>query len=384
MGSAELIIDLDHLGHNFKVLRLASLNLPSFAVIKARSYGLGAVEIAKYFEKNFPVAELPLFCLARFEEVEVLRKAGVTRDCLVMSGSHSHELYENLSQRDHLCFSSLEDLQLFASRKTSKNIVKAHLHFNTGMNRLGLSPSLLENLPEVIQLLKSCSQKGMVFEGLMSHLACAEQERVKMSDFQLKSFDKIVSALKLSWPSILGAFPKWIHLENSEGVAHDVRSSNITAIRPGLHLWGIREDTSTPRAKYELKAVACVRGRVRQIHELKSGDGIGYGLSHICSKETRSATVNLGYADGLLRQAANSSKLGLFIDGKRAPFLGRISMDLCSVDVSEMSQVKVGDWAYWICAEQPLEKIATELQTITYEMQCSLGARLVPVYKGAS
>jgi len=74
----------------------------------------------------------------------------------------------------------------------------------------------------------------------------------------------------------------------------------------------------------------------------------------------------------------------LFIDGKRAPFLGRISMDLCSVDVSEMSQVKVGDWAYWICAEQPLEKIATELQTITYEMQCSLGARLVPVYKGAS
>lgn len=213
-------------------------------------------------------------------------------------------------------------------------------------------------------------------EGLMTHLACAEEDSGVFSSRQVTIFQNFLTTLKKEWQPKNGAFPRWCHIANSEGVLHNIGSESVfNAIRPGLHLWGVQESPTLLTRSKELKPVASVRGRIRQIHHLQKGEGVGYGLSYKAKGPETVATVNLGYADGLRRDASQTS-LGLYVQGKKFRFVGRVSMDLCAVALPERNSCVEGEWAYWICDEQNAETIALELGTISYEVLCACASRL--------
>jgi alanine racemase len=364
VAAPEILLNMEHLFHNLRYL--LSKSSAVFAVVKANAYGHGAWEITTNVEKNFSQKEIPYFCLARVGEVSLLRQQGLKRPCLVMS---DWEFREDWPADCVPVIHSLEDVARIPAGQ--KKITKVHLKINTGMNRLGMDAA---NLASICEALAQLSAKGIVIEGLMSHLARAEVEPEILSLDQEKKFKAIVEELLGSWQNAWGAKPIWIHLTNSEGLFHDVGlKTPFNAARSGLGLWGIQESLTVPHRNHEIKPVLEVRARVRKIFEVESGVGVGYGHSYLTKGKRRLATVVLGYADGLRRDLAREG--ALMFQGAKLPFVGRISMDLCTVDATD-SSLQEGDWVHWIGGGQSVEALASELGTISYEVLCGLSARV--------
>jgi len=340
--NAVLEVDLSALARNFHALSVIA-GAPAHPVVKADAYGLGAGPVAK----RLLTEGARVFFVARAAEGERLRAAiGPAPDIYVLDGCvpgteatlRAAALWPVLNQPE----------QLAAWRSAGGG--KCGLQIDTGMNRLGFRP---EDAPEP-------------FPGLalvMSHLACADAPDEPMNRRQRDAF----AAITERYPGAIRSFA------NSGGVFLGPDFA-FDAVRPGISLYGGGPE-GRPDAR--LAAVGAFRAPVLQVREVPAGESVGYSRGFIAEQPVRVATVGAGYADGVLRSYGPRGQVAL--NGELRPLLGRVSMDVCAVDVSGLD-VAVGDMAELFGPVRRIDDQAAAAATIAYELQTSVAARVPRVY----
>lgn len=362
-------ISLGRLRHNLSVLRRHTA-ARVWCVLKADGYGHGAKACARTLER----AGADGLCVALIEEAIELREAGVNLPILVMSGyfggSRSELIHYRLTPVIHSP-GQLEELEKEADYIGTSQ-VPFHVKVDTGMGRLGIPP---RDLPKVVEVVKA-SQR-LTFEGLMTHFASADTDPDSVAR-QLTLFNHASETFTRA-----GLHPPIRHAANTAALVR-FQESHFDLVRPGIGIFGVQP---APGWAPELRAAMRVLSTVIALRELEPGQTVGYGGSFAASRQSLIATLPIGYADGLGRQHSNRGHV--LIRGKRAPIVGRVSMDLITVDVTELSGVKLGDEAI-ILGEQhgPLgqdvitaEEIADLEGTIPWEVITTVSRRVPRFYR---
>ena len=371
-------IDLDALRANFRAVQKRAGDLPLCAVVKADSYGHGAVQCARVFAEE-GAAWLAVSCLA---EALQLRQAGQKLPILILG--HVQPEFAAALIEHHItaaCYSLPQAKALSAAAVQAGGIVDIHLKADTGMGRIGF-PLRTDFAQSIAEMLEVCALPGLHMTGLFQHFAVADDdstENIAYTEEQYQLFLRTYRALKAA-----GHEPPLVHCDNSAGVMlhPDWPNGEITApcmARPGIILYGfdpsdeVRFDTFKPVMK--LKTV------VSMVKELQPGQSTSYGRRFTAKTPTKVATLCTGYADGYPRLLSCGKGI-VEVHGTPCPVLGRVCMDQLMVDVTAVPDVQEGDEAilWGGRVSDSAEDIARKTDTISYEVLCGVSRRVPRVY----
>jgi len=363
-------IDLKALAFNYRQIKRRILKGSRImGIVKADAYGHGAVPVALELEK----LGAEYLGVAMCEEGVELRKGGVKAPILILGGIYSEEQAECVL-RHRLTPVVFEEkaLQLL-SKKARRNHreVKVHLKVETGMGRFGVS---VDSWADFLGKLKRC--KNIDVEGILSHFSMADEDG---GSFSSEQWEKFKWGLKTAEEQ--GIKFKYFHIANSGNLtAFPFYSGNL--VRPGIMLYGSYPSSSL-REVIKLQPVMTLKTKIHFLKTVPPGTKISYGGTFITQRETRVATLPIGYADGYNRQLSNRGEV--LIRGKRAPVIGRVTMDYMMVDVTDIPRVSTGDEVVLVGTQGKgritAEDIAEKIHTISYEVFCSIGKRVPRVYK---
>lgn len=352
-ASSILTVDLDALAQNYATMR--SLVLPPCkvtAVVKANAYGLGIEGVAKALN----AANVRTYFVATIDEAIELRKY-TDRKIATLNGFFRGASSEYLEHNIIPVLCSLDEIDRWTYSK------RCFWQIDTGMNRLGLRPHEFDKAFE-----RAHYQPAFI----LSHLACADEPAHPKNDAQRRELKTIAEKYPLMRYS----------LANSSGIYLGAEY-HFDMVRPGMALYGLNP---TPELANPMQNVVTLETRVLQIHEAQGGESAGYGATYKFSSSTKLATVSLGYADGFLR--AGSNRANLYWEGHACPVVGRVSMDLVIVDISNLPVNIIppyeGDFLEVIGSSQSADALALDLNTIGYEVLTSLSNRAQRIYKSSS
>lgn len=352
--SPRLVIDLDALARNYQSLAARAAGAETAAVVKAQAYGLGAAQAARRLIRE----GCRTFFVATPEEGADLRRAlgGGEAEIWIFNGYRAELRGLFLEHRLGAVLSDQADLDAALDAPAGPTA----LHVDTGMNRLGLDPERASALTaEELELLD--------LRLVMSHLACAEDREAAMNAAQRERFEDITRR----FPGVRRS------LCNTGGVLLGA-DYHFDLVRPGIGLYGA---TARPGENHGLEPVVRLEAPVLQLRKLSPGDTVGYGATYVADRPRLAATVAAGYADGLPR-ALSGSGYARF-NGAKAPVLGRISMDLTVLDVTECKDaVREGAPATFLAGD--LDEVAMTADTLPYEILTGLGRRAARIYEGGS
>jgi alanine racemase len=358
---ALLTIDLDAIWRNYRQLRARAGKAACAAVLKADAYGLGASHVAPVLAAE----GCRHFFVAHLDEAIVLRKlVPASADIFVlhgvMPGTESEFLHHRIIPVLNSAF-HIRTWQALAQRVG--RTLPAIVQFDTGMSRLGLSPGETDEWLADAQCLQ-----GISLRYVMSHLACAERQQHPMNTAQLKAFNTVRSRL----PGVSACFA------NSSGIFLGP-DFHFELVRPGAALFGVAPVAGEDNP---LHPVVRLQARIIQTRAIQAGDRVGYGLTWRAPSPRLLATIAVGYADGWLRSFSNSGCAD--IGGIQAPIVGRVSMDTCTIDVSDVDPalLQPGAFVDLISARQTIDTVAAAAGTIAYEILTSLGQRYQRRYTG--
>lgn len=355
-----LELDLSALRHNFQFLK-SKLN-PGTAfmgVVKAMGYGSDAVAIARELD----ALGVDYLAVAYTKEGVFLRDNGIKTPIMVLHPLPSH--FKTIIDR---CLEpslySLDTLSRFRLQAVALNQQQypVHLKLNTGLNRLGLDQ---EHLEEAIELVLAGG--ALEVRSVLSHLAATEdpnEQEFTLSQIELykQLTDRIAQKLPKS--------PKR-HILNTSGLLN-YPQAQFDMVRCGIGLYGYGND---PRFDKDLKPVASLKTVISQIHQLNTGESIGYNRGFVATGKMRSATLPIGHADGIFRAFGHGNGW-VSIDGQKAPILGNVCMDMIMVDVTHID-CKAGDPVVVFGNEPNLNDLAVAIGTIPYELLTAISARVV-------
>ena len=370
-------IDLDALRQNFRAVKQRAGELPLCAVVKADSYGHGAVQCARVFAEE-GAAWLACSCLA---EALQLRQAGLTLPILILGhvASRAADLIRN-----HItvaCYSLEQAEALSKAACAAGGRVQIHLKADTGMGRIGFA--LRTDFEKAVrEMAHACQLPGLAMTGLFQHFAVADETDeadVAYTAEQHALFVKAFQALKTA-----GHEPALVHCDNSAGVMlhpewpEGLERSRCMA-RPGIILYGF--DPSSAVRFGLFRPVMKLKTVVSMVKELQPGQSTSYGRRFTAEKPTKIATLCAGYADGYPRLLSCGQGI-VEIHGKPCPVLGRVCMDQMMVDVTNVPDVREDDEAIlWGGAvSDSAEDIARKTDTISYEVLCGVARRVPRVY----
>lgn len=343
-----LKIDLNHLIENYKTLeRISSPAIPS-AVVKDEAYGVGARQVAKAL---YEVCDCQHFWVAHACEgakiADVVPKANIF--VLQGVGADSLSLFE-----EHQLIPVICSPQMLAFWKKHKiKGIKPVIQVETGLNRLGFRPEELKNLSKA-----DLKMFGMV----MSHLSCADEKDHFMNEHQCQNFKRIRSKYFENIPASLAA---------SDG-AFLGEDFCCDMVRLGAAMYGIN---TAPYRPNQMKNIITVEAPVLQIENLAKGEFVGYSATYRAASARKIAIVSIGYGDGIPRALSNIGKVFFKCKSKtyEARIIGRVSMDNIICDVTDVPDLKIGDFGYLIFDEYTLDDIARDSNTIGYEIVSRIG-----------
>jgi len=346
------VVDAAALRHNLRQVRRVAPDSRVMAVIKANAYGHGLVPAAK------ALAEAEGFAVARLEEGLALRNAGLTNRVLLLEGVFSPEQLA-VAAREHfeLMVHDPEQLELLEAL-SGTTAVTTWIKVDSGMNRLGFR---LEEFAAAYERLRRIPHV-QAEPTLVTHLASADDRRDPKTRQQLDAFAAVTAGL-----------PGPRSIANSAGVLA-WPAARTEWVRPGLLLYGASPFPSGTGAELGLRPAMTLRTEVIAVKAVKAGETVGYGGSWTAPRDTRLAIVAAGYGDGYPRNTAAGAPVQ--VGGRRAPLVGRVSMDMITVDVTDLPVVAVGDPVVLWGNDIPVEEIAGHAGAIAWDLLCSVSQRV--------
>lgn len=365
-------VNLDYIIDNLKSMKKhIKKDTKILAVIKTDGYGHGGIPIAKNIED---LDFLFGFAVATAEEAFELRDAGIYKPILVLSYTFPYA-YERFVAEDIRVTVFKKDMLTALSEIALKagKTAKVHIKIDTGMGRIGVQPDA-----EGEDFVKTAlDTPGIEVEGIYSHFACADEADLTSAKGQLDSFNRFVSKIEQETCVSIPIH----HCANSAGILA-LPDANMNLVRAGITLYGLMPSQEVNTGDVELKPVLSLHSHVVYIKTIKKGQTVSYGSKFVALKETRVATIPLGYGDGYPRSL--SSKGYVLICGKRAPILGRICMDQFMVDITNIPEAVEGDKVTLIgengCQIISADMLGEMSGRFNYELVCDLNQRLPRVY----
>ncbi len=364
MPHAELVVHLDRVADNYrKIQTQIGPQVSAAAMVKADGYGLGASEIVP----TLRAAGCRMFFVARLDEALAVRDNATDCSILVLDGPGDGDVDQFVPNGVFPVINSLHQLALWRQQAAhGDHPLPAVLHVDTGMSRLGFPPDEFEALAAApTELLE-----GLQVQLVMSHLASADERDIAQSSDQLDRFLAVRAALGAGSAS----------LANSAGIFLG-DEYHFEMVRPGYALYG--GNPQPERLEHNpMAAVVQLHAPVLQVFEAEPGSTVGYGATHRVDRPMRLATLAVGYGDGFLR--AGSGRGSVFVNGHEAPIVGRISMDLTTVDVGDIPAplVQPGTMVEIIGDGRTVDHVAADAGTIGYEVLTDLGRRYHRRYSG--
>ena len=380
-------VSLDSILHNLEVIReQIGPQRKVLAVVKSNAYGLGAVPIAKALQK----AGVGWFGVTSTNEGLELRDSGIRGRILILTGFWPGEEHKIIENRLTPTVTRVEDVVHLeraakaARRKSSsgsggasKKRLRFHLKINTGMNRLGISPSEIDTFAREL-----AESKYLELEGTFTHLASSDDFESKQSEEQERVFRSCLEDLRTR-----GISPGIVHMANSAAIC--ARPSTwFDMVRPGAMLYGYYQSFAPEemqqdiRGKLRLKPCLSMRARIILLRDLPAGHAVGYSARFVTERPSRIAIINAGYADGIVRQRTNHGCV--IVRGRKVPLVGTISMDLTALDVTDVPDAALGDVVtiYGKDGNSQIvaSEVAREIHTVTSELLCALGKRVSRYY----
>lgn len=360
-----LEINLSAIINNLKAYKsLLPAKVKMMAMVKAYSYGSGSYEIAAALQE----AGIDYLAVAYVDEGVQLRKAGIQTPIMVMSpeaGAYDRMIFWKL-EPEIFGMESLIHFQKVAQLLHQKNY-PIHIKLDTGMHRLGFLP---EDLQELKKQLANHSEMSVV--SIFSHLAgSGDAQFDAFTKKQIKVFQEMADDISSELPE-----KPLYHILNSTGITRHT-SYHFDMVRLGLGLYGI---DSSRTFQATLQTTGVLKTTISQIHPIKSGESIGYDLKGKTYRDSRIATVNIGYADGYFRDFGNNEKSYMLIHGKKAPVIGTICMDMCMLDVTDIPEAKPGDEAIVFGEAPHLNQLSEWAKTIPYEIMTAISQRVNRIY----
>ena len=363
-------IDLDALSENLRVIRAhVGREQKVMAAVKADAYGHGAVPCARRLEAE----GVDWFGVALLEEGIELRSAGITRPILCLGGFWEGQQNACLQQSLTPVVYRIDMIRLLDSAARDAGVIAdVHVKIDTGMGRLGVRDD------DVSQFCDALSRFLHIrVDGLMTHLASADD--ANQQDFtkdQLERFSRAVALFRER-----GFSPSYIHAANSAGAFAYPQSGNM--VRPGGTLYGFSRDVLPANiASPPLRPVMSLHSRIMLLKDVGKGEKLGYGCSFETSRASLIATIPIGYDDGYRRALSNRGRV--ILKGKLAPVVGRVSMDLTLIDVTDVPGVLLDDQVILIGRDGELsitaEEVAETAGTISYEITCGISSRVPRIY----
>lgn len=364
-------IDLNALENNIKEVLRVSKGKEVIGVIKADAYGHGAVNIYNTLLEN----GVSRFAVAVITEAIELRKAGLKAPIVIL-GYTAHDFYDEIIDFDiEQTIYSYDDAVKLSKAAVKKNTkVKVHIAVDTGMSRIGF----LTTKEEANEVKKISNLPGIEIEGMFTHFASADEKNKEFTFLQLKCFDNFDEYLRA-----LGVNIKYKHVSNSAGVI-DFPNLEYNGVRAGIMLYGYYPSKDVDKTKVSLKPVMSFKSSVVHLKTLERGKSVSYGRVFTTERKSIIATLPIGYADGLPRLLTGKGKV--IVNGVFAPIVGRICMDQCMIDVTDVPNVKLDDEVIFMGEDQfgnriTADDIAEEIGTISYEIICNVSKRVPRVYK---
>ena len=350
---ASAIINLDALRHNYRLAKQLSGDGQVIAVVKADAYSHGAAQCAHALAD---IADA--FAVACIEEALELRHSGLSNRILLLGGFFDESEIPAIEQHQlEFVIHNHEQIELLQNHPPKKP-VRVWLKMDSGMGRVGFCPEdyraawqALDELPFVDEIV------------LMSHFACADEADKGHAIKQLETFNQ--HTLGLPGPR---SFCNSAGLISIPGARGDWN-------RPGLLLYGVSPFLEPHEIESQLQPVMEMQSAIVSIKEIPAGSSVGYGSNWIAERPTRLGIIAMGYADGYPRHAENGTPV--LVNGKRVPLIGRVSMDMLAVDLTDLPDARRGDKAILWGKGLPIAEVARRAGTIPYQLLCNLNR--VPV-----
>ena len=360
---AEAIVDLSAIKHNVELLKkTAGTNL--LAVVKADAYGHGLVPVAQAALS----AGASYLGVALLEEAITLREAGIDAPILAWLVQPGSDFKEAIDLDIELAVASRSALKEISDASILKR-ARVHLEVDTGMTRGGFLAEWNE--------LTADDLEGVDVVGIFSHFARADEPGEKQNDDQLARFEEMVAHL-----ASLGITNVIRHLSNSAATLKN-NASSFDMVRTGIAMYGLTPDFNTlgNSQSLGLRPAMQLRAALYLVKDVPAGSPVGYGATEKTSRDTKLGVVAMGYADGIPRIAHEA---GIWISGKRAPIIGRVSMDQFVVDLGAESKAKSGDWVTIFGngshGEYTADDWGAASQSINYEIVTRIGPRVPRIY----
>jgi len=356
-------IDLTAIRDNLRAIRaFTSSTTQVIGIVKADAYGHGAVRVASVLEQE----QVRLLAVATPDEAVELREGGIMAEILVLGNSSADFVRYAITNNIALTTVNQATTMMYGAAAGS-HTVRLHYRVDTGMGWIGV---LADNATE--EILRGATVPHVSIVGVYSHFACAESDP-DFTALQTTRFTEVVREVRAG-----GLQPAMVHLANSAGLFTSP-GTMLDGVRPGILLYGC---PPVPAPTCLVRPVLSLRTELEIVKELPAGHGIGYGRTFITERPTRMALIPIGYADGYLRGLSN--KAHVIVRGRFAPVVGRISMDVCALDVTDIPAAMPGDPVTLIGEQDGLSISANDLAelmgTVIEEIFSGISKRVPRVY----
>ena len=368
-------VDLDAVSCNIQsIQQKIQKTTKIIAVVKTDGYGHGAVPIARLLEQNQSVWG---YAVATAEEALVLRENGIRKNIMILGYTFPYS-YQQLIEREIRQTVFMYDVAQLLSQQAQDmgKVCKIHIKVDTGMTRIGIEPDA-----EGIAFVKKVSKlPALEIEGIFTHFATADEADRTKTYHQMTLFREYVDRIERD----LGIRIPMRHCSNSAGIV-EIPEANMDAVRAGIILYGLwPSDEVQTDGKIQLRPMLSLKSRVVYVKTVPEGQEISYGGTFTTTRDTRVATVCIGYGDGYPRSLSNLGDV--IIKGQRVPILGRVCMDQFMIDVTDVRvPVRVGDQVTLIGREGDacitMEELGALSGRFNYELACDIGKRIPRIYK---
>lgn len=369
------VVDLDAIEHNIRLLwQRAGEERDFLVLLKADSYGHGSVAVAQVAQ------ELGVFAggVAALEEAAYLRERGVSLPLFMLEDLFPDEVEPALKMDLIFTASTLEYARTLSRAAEARgSVARVHVNVDTGMGRLGVRSE------EALEMIRSVAALPAIsLEGIYTHFPISDGKDKKFSYRQIAHFESLLKELEEA-----GLRPAHVHTANSGAVLDFPVKSAFSLIRPGVSVFGMYPSPDVDH-RAGIREAMRLRSAFIKVSRYPAGASIGYGRTFIARRPTVVGVLPIGYGDGYVRDYSNRAEV--VVHGRRVPVIGRVSMDMITVDLTDLpEQVRVGDEAVLLGSQEwqgrtaavGSEELADWAGTITYEVTCLFGKRVPRVFR---